>query len=138
VGAAAAIGAAAIATAAAPAVNSGAIQFSLILTVLLLRSISNVSNSRIAAQRRRAIGANTHKRACQQESMPACQQPARHVAPVAAGDQLELAEVGRDRHESERVLTVASSPVNFGSRSVLMAVADGCGVGCPLRRLAEL
>ena len=34
--------------------------------------------------------------------MPICQQPARRIAPVAAGDQLELAEVGRDRHESER------------------------------------
>src|SRR3981189_2483381 len=42
------------------------------------------------------------RRACQQESMPICQQPARRVAPVAAGDQLELAEVGRDGHESER------------------------------------
>ena len=42
------------------------------------------------------------RRACQQESMPVCQRPARRIAPVAAGHQLELAEVGRDRHESER------------------------------------
>jgi hypothetical protein len=34
--------------------------------------------------------------------MPICQQPARRIAPVAAGHQLELAEVGRDRHGSER------------------------------------
>jgi hypothetical protein len=76
VGAAAAIGAAAIATAAAPAANSGAMWFSFILMVLLLRSISDIFNSRIAAQRSRAIGANTHKRTCQQESMPIRQQPA--------------------------------------------------------------
>jgi hypothetical protein len=34
--------------------------------------------------------------------MPICQRPARRIAHVAAGHQLELAEVGRDRHESER------------------------------------
>jgi hypothetical protein len=68
--AAAAIGAAVIATAAAPAANSGAMKVSLILTVLLLRLISNICNSRIAAQRSRAIGANTHQYARQQESMP--------------------------------------------------------------------
>jgi hypothetical protein len=42
-------------------------------------------NSRIAAQQSRAIGANTHKRPRQQESMPISQQPARRRAPAAAG-----------------------------------------------------
>jgi hypothetical protein len=49
--------------------------------------------STIAVQRSRVIGANTNKPACRQELMPTCQQPARRIAHVAAGDQLELTDV---------------------------------------------
>jgi hypothetical protein len=53
--------------------------------------------------------------------MPACLQPTRRVAPVAAGDQIVLAEVGRDRHESERRVDGCLVAGEVCSRGVLMA-----------------
>jgi hypothetical protein len=63
--------------------------------------------------------------------MPACQQPARRVAPVGAGDQLELTEVGRDRHESERRVGLSESTSDKASRPPLAACGGGRANICP-------